>query len=349
MSYDRCLCRRGTRLAAAFATMMRRECRTRSFDVRHFDGMPLSRVGVNTMSNSRRGIVRPGLLFASGYARAYRRVALSAVAALIAFNSSSSLVHAAPINYGSFMGTSVIYDMVVEAANTVGDTEPLFGPPTTLGPVTPGFPAVPCVMCGIPANTLDFSPVGFSASTIGGGVDQTDGNLAFMILAKPGQGISNISFKEAGDVSLTGIAPAATETTFAAVTSNVFIDIVEVNGVGITPINLMFDQTFSPSGGTYGLGTDGFATQPLYNDAWTGSLFVDIQQELIDRGINGVATKVSVDLDNTLSAISQNGTAALIAKKDHGVIITTNVPEPASCLLAVLGLVSLLGIRRGRN
>jgi len=262
---------------------------------------------------------------------------------------SSSLVLAAPINYGSFMGTTVIYDMVREAANSVGDIEPLFGPPTTLGPVTVGFPLVPCVMCGIPGNTLDFSPVGFGASSIGGGADLTDGNLAFMILAKQGQGIANVSITEAGDVTLSGIAAAGTQTTFASVTSNVFIDIVEVNGVGITPINLSLNQTFAPSGGTYGLGTDGLASQPLFNSGWTGGLFVNIQQELINRGISGVATKVNVDLDNTLSAISQLGTGALIAKKNHGVIIETNVPEPASCLLAAFGLLGLLGMRRDRN
>ena len=262
-----------------------------------------------------------------------------------------SIVHAVPINYGSFMGTTVSYEMVQEDTNS-GDTLPLFGPPTTVGVVTPGFPGVPCNMCGIPGNTLDFNPVGFGASSTGGGTDITDGNLAFMIRAKPNQTISNLSITEFGDVTLTGFAPNGTQTTFASVTTNVFIDIVEVNGVGINPmIHLQEDLSFSPSGGTYGLGTDGFPTQPLYNDIWTGTLNVNLLQELIDRGIAGGVTKINVNLDNTLVAISQEGTASLIAKKDaHGVIITTDIPEPASCLLAVFGLlVGATAVRRARG
>jgi hypothetical protein len=247
-----------------------------------------------------------------------------------------SFAHAVPINYGSFMGTTVSYEMVQEDANSAGDNPPLFGPPTTLGPVTPGFPGVPCVMCGIPNDTLDFNPVGFSASSTNGGADLTDGNLAFMVRAKTGLGIANIQIDERGDVTLAGLG---NDTTFASVTANVFIDIVEVNGVGITPINLATQLTFAPSGGTYGQGTDG-GGGPLFNSAWTGNLFVDIQQELIDNAIDGVATKISVNLDNTLVAISQTGTSALIAKKDHGIIIRTNIPEPASLALASLLLAA---------
>ena len=47
------------------------------------------------------------------------------------------------------------------------------------------------------------------------------------------------------------------------------------------------------------------------------------------------ATKVSIDLVNTLSAASQTGTDALINKHDFGGIsITVNIPEPTSVLLA---------------
>jgi hypothetical protein len=255
-------------------------------------------------------------------------------------------VFAVPINYGSFMGTTVLYEMVQEDANSVGDVPPLFGPPTTIGAVPVGFPGVPCVMCNIPGNTLDFNPVGFSASATNGGVDLTDGNLSFMVRSKNGQGIFNVEVKEAGDVSLTGFGGDAT---FAAVTTNVFIDIVEVNGVGVDPISFQEDLVFAPSGGTYGLGSDG-GGGPLYNSGWTGTLLVDIQQELIDRNIAGIATKVNVNIDNTLSALSQEGTFALIAKKDHGVIITTNIPEPGSVVLALFGvMVCGLGLRRTRG
>ena len=52
-------------------------------------------------------------------------------------------------------------------------------------------------------------------------------------------------------------------------------------------------------------------------------------------------TKISVNFNNTLVAISQIGTSANIAKKDNGIIITTNIPEPTSCLLAAFGLVTV--------
>ena len=71
----------------------------------------------------------------------------------------------------------------------------------------------------------------------------------------------------------------------------------------------------------------------------------------------GGATKISIDLDNTLVAVSQNGTSAVIAKKDFGgITIRTNVPtepggdpeipEPTAFVLAGLGLLGLAAQRR---
>ncbi len=64
----------------------------------------------------------------------------------------------------------------------------------------------------------------------------------------------------------------------------------------------------------------------------------------------GTVTKISVNFDNKLLAISQSGTTSLIAKKDtNGIIVTTNIPEPTSCLLAMFGLVvGGLATRRSR-
>jgi hypothetical protein len=62
------------------------------------------------------------------------------------------------------------------------------------------------------------------------------------------------------------------------------------------------------------------------------------------------ATKVSIDITNTLTASSQAGTAAMINKKDFGGIsITVNIPEPTSLVLVVLGLVSFAGTGRFRR
>ena len=55
-------------------------------------------------------------------------------------------------------------------------------------------------------------------------------------------------------------------------------------------------------------------------------------------------------MDNTLTATSQQGTSAVIAKKDFGAIVRTVVPEPTTCSLAALGAaVSIVRRRRGAS
>lgn len=262
----------------------------------------------------------------SGCSARVRRTILAglSIAAAISFCVASS--HAAPINYGDFAGNTVTYHMVREAANSAGDVAPLFGAPTVSG------------------DSLDFDPVGFGASTTGGGVDITDGNLAFMVKAKPGNAINNIQIAERGDTTLAGFG---SDTTFSAVTMHGILNINEVDFAGINTIAIPIEITnFSPSGGSYGLGTDG-GGGPLYASSWVGSLLVDLTTSnptvaaaFASQGIVpqvGV-TKISVNFNNTLIAISQAGTSATIAKKDNGIIITTNIPEPTSCLLAAFGL-----------
>jgi len=249
-------------------------------------------------------------------------VAALGVAAL--FSAASS--HAAPIVYGDLMGNTVTFQNIREAANSAGDAGPLFGAPSVSG------------------DSLDFDPVGFSASVIGPGVDITDGNLAFGVKAKAGNAINNILFQELGDTTLAGFG---TDTTFSSVTMHGVLNITEVDFAGINTITIPIAITnFGPSGGTYGLGTDG-GGGPTFSSGWSGSLFVDlttanptVAAALASQGISpslGV-TKISVNFNNTLVAIGQTGTSALIAKKDNGIIITTNIPEPTSCLMAVFGL-----------
>jgi len=256
-----------------------------------------------------------------------RRTFLAALAVAVSITTS----HAAVINYGDKMADTVIYQNIREAANSAGDAAPLFGPPDVAG------------------NSLDFDPVGFGASVVGPGVDITDGNLAFMVKAKAGNAIDNIFFQEKGDTTLAGFG---TDTTFTSVTMHGVLNINEVDFAGINTISLPISITnFSPSGGTYGLGTDG-GGGPLFSSGWSGSLLVDLTTSnpavaaaFASQGIVpqlGV-TKISVNFNNTLVAIGQTGTSANIAKKDNGIIITTNIPEPASCLLAAFGL-ALCGV-----
>ncbi len=240
----------------------------------------------------------------------------------------------APINYGDFMGTDVWYRQITESANSAGDVPPLFGAPIVSG------------------NSIDFNPIGFNAAAAGpAGNDITDGQLNFMIEAKPGKAITNVWLGESGDTTMVGFG---TDATLTLVRSEVFIDILEIDGVSINNINLQDEMTFTPSNGDYFLCADG-GCGGFFQADWSGSVGFNINQELTNLGIpfQFGATKVSVALDNTLLALSENGTQSFIAKKDSdGVTIITNVPvvpEPTTGLLAMFGFVAgVLASRRSR-
>ena len=257
---------------------------------------------------------------------------LTSLVAALALCFSTSLIHAAAINYGNFMGNTVTYVGVTEDSNS-GDATPLFGAPTVSG------------------DSIDFNPVGFSANATGaGGVDVTDGQLLFMVVAKPGSAIENFQLSEAGDVTLAGFG---TDATFASVSANVFLNISEVNGFAVNTISVPLSMAFTPSGGTFGLGSDG-GGGPLYNSAWSGNLFINLNAIVAANNLNGKATKITVNIDNTLVALSQANTFSLIAKKDFGgVSITVNrppgnpiVPEPTSAALVGLAVFGLAAGRR---
>jgi hypothetical protein len=292
----------------------------------------------------------------SALRRGARAVCLPFCAAMFIVASLPMWSFGAAINYGDLSGTDVNFLMVQEDATTIGDAPPLFGRPTVN---EFPLPALPCTTatCTVPGNTLDFTPVGFSASATGTGatgVDITDGNLAFMVMAKAGQAIKNIKIIEQGDTTLSGTVPLNSMLTTTSAKMPTFIDIVAVDGVGITPINLSALSTpaiipsFSPSGGDFFLGTDG-GGGPSFNTTWMGELFVDLEAVLVSRGIpftQGV-TKINVNLDNTLTALSEQGTSATIAKKNF-FTVTINIPEPATYGLAFLAALVAVCCRRIR-
>jgi hypothetical protein len=264
------------------------------------------------------------------------RFATFAAAALLTL--AGSMARAGSIPIGPLMGNTVIYDHITEAtSDPVNHPLPLFGPPTVTG------------------DSIDFDPIGFNAHASGaGGVDLVDSNLGFTVQAKQVTNpILEIQFSEAGDTTLSGFG---TDATFTSVTADGVIDIHEVDGVGINVVAVPFSLTFTPSGGTFGLATDG-GGGPTYHTTWTGGGLFDLAGALTAAHVNfvGGATKISVDLDNTLTALSEAGTRSLIAKKDFGgVSITINplpgggphTPEPASLVLAVIGIVGMLAGRR---
>jgi hypothetical protein len=263
-----------------------------------------------------------------------RRSAIQAAAWFAVF-ALVPVAEAAQINYGTYSGTHVNYVNVTEDSGA-SEALPLFGPPTVTG------------------NSIDFNPIGFDASSSGAGSDLTVSNLVFQITAKSGSRIDTVTMSEGGDVTLAGNVAPGSMGTAAAVFASGVLDIHEVDFVGINHISVPFSMTFNPSGGTYFLGTDG-GGGPIFNTQWTGSVTLDIDAILTANGIAGDATKVSIDLNNSLAAVSQTGTSAVIEKKDFGGLtihvagstaIPGPIPEPASLMLAGVGVMGLLRRRR---
>lgn len=235
----------------------------------------------------------------------------------------------APGGMTGWMGDTVWYAGVSESNNAM---EERFGAPT-----------------GVSGDSIDFTPQNFEASVDSPGAGNqeshiVDSQLTFMVIAKPGNAINNMQFSEAGDTTLFGFP---NDLVFTSVTAELFVDVVEIDGQPYGGVlNLSESLSFNPSNGDYQIGVDG---APNYATAWSGAATIDIRQALIDMNIPfdlGV-TKITVTLDNTLTAAAENGSSAFIKKKDFdGLIITTNVPEPATALLAFAGLAGLGVVRR---
>jgi len=250
----------------------------------------------------------------------------------------SSPAHAS-INWGTYPGTTVDFIDVTEDSNS-GDTLPLFGAPNVVG------------------DQMDFDPNGFGASSSGvQAPDITDGNLTFMVMSKgAGNVLDTLSFSEAGDTTLTN--GLTFDDALTTVEAHVFIDILQIDGSPVgQALNIDDYMVFTPSPnntpnpiGDYQISVDSLNGHN-YSTNWFGSLFVGLTNYLDVNSVpykQGV-TKISVNIDNVLTASSQAGSSAVIAKKDFGgLVVTVNVPEPASCVLACTGLVllALMGRRR---
>jgi hypothetical protein len=236
----------------------------------------------------------------------------------------------ASINYGDFSGNNVDFIDVTESSQ---DPLPLYGSPTVSG------------------DALSFSPQQFSASSASSVPvsDTTDGQLTFMVMAKNGQAITDISFEEGGALNVTGLA-AATDDTYVDVSAVGFITVTEVDGVGVNPlaipINLLFN--FGVGGnGTWRRDSEG----AVNGFRWTGDEQIDITQALINAGRNVQfgATKLNINLDNILFAQSEPVGSAFIDKKLFLKIGTTiPIPEPGCLILAGCGAVGLAVTLRRR-
>jgi hypothetical protein len=218
----------------------------------------------------------------------------------------SAAAQAASINYGNHGPVAgVSFLQVTESSGT--DPVPLYGPPTAF------------------AVGLDFNPVGFAASSSGGGADITDGQLNYTMTNAAG--ISSISVFEAGDYTLAGVGGAGTSVNAGAI---IRATVTEVNGVAVAPINLL-------------------PVNASFSDALPGAAIVAPWSvgATLNVGLPGGqrATRIDVAIDNSLVATSEASTAAFIAKKEF-IVRGTVIPEPATFALAGMALCSLGLVRR---
>ena len=167
-----------------------------------------------------------------------------------------------------------------------------------------------------------------------------DDTLTITIQADSGSFIDDILLREAGDTTLASFNSFAA----TAVTATVFIDIFEIDGISVNNINAQAMMVFT-NGGEFETNDEGNGTH-----IWTGALLIDLDQIIADSGGNGQATRVQLNLDNTLIAFAESGASARIEKKDVDGLAITVVPEPGTALLMGLGLAGLASVRRnGRS
>ncbi|MEN8255575.1 MAG: hypothetical protein ABFR33_08905 [Verrucomicrobiota bacterium] len=231
-----------------------------------------------------------------------------------------------------FLGSAVAsatvsYSDFTESSGT--DATPLFQTPTVSG------------------DTLNFDPV-FTAYADGSGgnaSDTTDGHLGFDVYVIGNHIINELRFSERGDYSLLSFGNAA----LVDVSATLFVEVLEVDGAALaSPVNGEAEMSFSPNANGQFLLTSFGTTSGL----WTGSADFDIDTLLASHGVpfdNG-ATKVHVELGNTLQALAQIDSQAFIGKNDLQVFSVTSeagsIPEPASLGLLIGIPVFLTFIRR---
>ncbi|MEM9352577.1 MAG: hypothetical protein AAGA92_06160 [Planctomycetota bacterium] len=235
--------------------------------------------------------------------------------------------YANPITYADIDADTVVFKDPTESSGT--DPVPLYGEPVAFG------------------DTLDLGPLNFGA-TADDSVDITDGQFSTNIWAKDGYFIESIMVSEAVDYTMFGLAGSVAQ---VDVFAPVFISILEVDGAPVPggPVMANFEIPFTPAplnGSEYVFGSDPNSQSLL------GNLVIDVAGILASANIDGLATKVAYDMDNTLSAAagpSPTGgpsAVATVRKKQSFITVDTGiVPEPTAGVMALLSLIGFAGTR----
>jgi len=214
---------------------------------------------------------------------------------------------AAPINYGSYLGTTVQFDDIT------ADDGVMIGAPTVNG------------------DSVEFTPR-IASGASGGATHTIENVLTFGLAALPGFVISEFWVAESGIKTLGGSGTDLT-TAIGGVTIQLTID--EVDGNPITPVAQNFIINHISN----------LVAQPGENP-WNLAFGLDIDQILGLESVpfEFGATHLMISVTNKLTTTSEDGSFAQITKDALSVsattIPTTAVPEPSSLCLVGLGVMT---------
>ena len=263
-----------------------------------------------------------------------RSILLAGAGALaVAVSGLLSSTASAAIVYGDFgpVGGFTITDVVESSAT---DPVPLYDAD---GVVNDNGPT-PFVV------GVRFRPAMFGANAAGGGADVTDGQLNFGVQGGP---IQSISFSERGDYSLFGTGTAVTR---VGAGIGATVKVTHIDGVDLLNDNNPSNDNIVISGNA-SVAFNLLANAGITED-WSLGLTIDINGGLTSQGVSFVngATQVEVFLNDTLLAISEPASIALIVKKDFVVTVNPVIPEPSTFALASLALCgAVAGVVRKRR
>jgi len=247
---------------------------------------------------------------------------LAPISVCILLAALASTGYATPVDYGTFIGRTVIFQDVTDGS--VAHPTPLFE-----YPITP-----------ISGDSLWFAPGSFGASAGQGKTQTTAGTLSMLIAAMPGHDIDLITITEQGDYTMIGRKTAGT---YVSVVGAAVLTVLNVNGQPINPLAVTVPLVYTPSNGDFNLRDD------VNHGSWAGLATINVESILAGANIHGEATLLSFSLENILTAVSETGTSVLIKKKGvgntglTGISVTgPTVPEPLTCVsfLTLTGLLA---------